>query len=112
MTSHTSGPWQLVVNDDPRGQPSPFYRGIIALVEKGDRHITVVSDGRTVEIEEWEPNGRLIAAAPRLLEAVERILSLDDGADATAWQLALEECTAVCAEARGNATHPIAKRQS
>ncbi len=67
MSKHTPGPWSLVVNSDPRGQPSPFYRGTVALIEKGDRHITVVSDGRTVELEEWEPNGHIIAAAPELL---------------------------------------------
>lgn len=101
--AHTPGPWQLVVNSDPRGQPSPFYRGIIALVEKGDRHLTVVSDGREVPLEEWEPNGRLIAAAPRMLEALEGIVAMHRGGPNAVgnWDAAFEECEAAIAEARG-----------
>ena len=101
--THTKGPWSLVVNDDPRGQPSPFYRGIIALVEKGDRHLTVVSDGREVPLEEWEPNGRLIAASPYMLAALEGIVALLDDGDTSAQDAptAIAKCKMAIAEARG-----------
>ena len=75
-TKHTPGPWELVVENDPRGQPSPMYRGLIAFVESSpDRRLAIVDPiGNTVSHEDWLANARLIAAAPALLEALEAMV--------------------------------------
>jgi hypothetical protein len=72
--THTPGPWEAVLNDDPRGQPSPMYRSTICTVEhSGERCLTVVQqDGLTSSRWQWVANARLIAAAPDLLEVVKR----------------------------------------
>lgn len=72
MTKATSGPWEAILSDDPRGQPQVMYRGLICTVEHSpDGYKAVVSDGRTVQPNEWEANARLIAAAPDLLVALQ-----------------------------------------
>jgi hypothetical protein len=72
---HTQGTWDAVLNDDPRGQPVPYYSGLICTVEHGERYLAVVSDGRRVSTDEWEPNARLIAAAPDLLAALKAAMA-------------------------------------
>lgn len=70
--AHTPGPWVAVLENDPRGQPVPYYRGLVATVEHGARYLAVVTQtGRSVPKDEWEANARLIASAPDLLEALE-----------------------------------------
>lgn len=70
-STHTPGPWAPVLRDDPRGQPVPYYRALIAWIAcSPDRRLTVIqAEERTVSKDEWEPNTRLIAAAPDLLDA-------------------------------------------
>lgn len=67
--NHTPGPWEAVLALDKRGQPSPMYRGLVALVE--NRLAVVHASGDTVQKEQWEAHCRLIAAAPDLLAACE-----------------------------------------
>jgi hypothetical protein len=67
----TPGPWEAVLKDDSRGQPVCYYRGLIALVES--RLSVVLGPGHaydTVPEEQWEPNAKLIAAAPDLADAL------------------------------------------
>jgi hypothetical protein len=72
--SHTPGPWEAVTQNDPRGQPSLFYSGLVAILEMSpDRRLTVVTP-RRVQPSEWTANARLIAAAPELYAVSLRIL--------------------------------------
>lgn len=100
MTGHTQGEWRLVSESD---QPQSLYSGIIAICEHGERRITVVSDGRRVRPAEWEPNGALIAAAPRMLAALEGVVALHRGGPNAVgnWDAAFAECESAIAEARG-----------
>lgn len=74
--THTPGPWEAVLDDDPRGQPVAYYRGIVAFVERSpDRTIAVVAESvECVNKSEWDGNARLIAAAPTMLGALRKIL--------------------------------------
>lgn len=73
----TPGRWEAIQNDDPRGQPSPFYLALVATVEHSpDRYLAVVAkDRETVSREEWPANCDLIATArtalPELLDEVD-----------------------------------------
>lgn len=64
-TPGTPTPWEVVRRDDPRGQPVPYYRGLICTVEHSpDRYIAIVTkDGRSVTREEWPNNAELIVLA-------------------------------------------------
>jgi hypothetical protein len=63
---HTSGPWshdwQFIVAPDPAGIHPDIYIAEIAETDE---------EGRVATPEQREANGRLIAAAPRLLKALE-----------------------------------------
>lgn len=99
---HTSGPWNLlgeikwVGDDDTKyrlycgvvGADGP-YRGEICGIQSAD-HIAGVNR------EEAEANGRLIAAAPDLLEALKGLLSTAD--IHSGWG---EEAVAAIAKAEG-----------
>jgi hypothetical protein len=65
--THTPGPWEAVLADDPRGQPVPYYRGLVALVEN---RLSVVAKCGYAPKEHWEANASLIAAAPDMLTAL------------------------------------------
>ena len=64
-SEHTPGPWQqdwqFIVAPDPDGIHTDIY---IAEIAEED------SDGRVASPEQQEANGRLIVAAPELLEAL------------------------------------------
>lgn len=79
MSAHTPGPWEAVLPGDPRGQPVPYYAGLVALVSH-DPSISVVTEGGYSAAKEWEANARLIAAAPDLLAAAQRALVALQGA--------------------------------
>lgn len=71
IPQYTPGPWEAVLITDPRGQPVPYYPGLICTVEHGNRYQSVVaSDGRAASVDQWVPNCWLIAAAPDLLTAL------------------------------------------
>ncbi|MGA9884084.1 MAG: hypothetical protein WBQ34_10225 [Candidatus Acidiferrales bacterium] len=69
--------WEVVLHDDPRGQPVPFYVGLIATFEYCGRYIAVVAKGGYVPKEQWEANARYAAAAanavPKLIAENERL---------------------------------------
>lgn len=70
MCKYTPGPWEAVLSDDPRGQPVPHYRALIALVSQSP-HLSIVAAQRdTVPRQEWEGNARIIAAAPEMHAAL------------------------------------------
>lgn len=75
---HTPGPWQV-----------RSLAPNIALQIVGS-HI-VIAALPTLNNEPWAPaNARLIAAAPKLLAALQVILALDDGDNAELWDFAAE----------------------
>ena len=68
MSKHTPGPWKVVENGNP------LSSGIVAIIQHSpERLLTVEEDhfgGPWCAPDTWEANGRLIAAAPDLLEAL------------------------------------------
>lgn len=73
---HTPGPWEHIAADDPRGQPVPYYRGLICLISTDPYQAVVAKVWDTVEVEEWPANAALIAAAPELLLACKKLAEL------------------------------------
>lgn len=55
-----------VVVEDPNGQPSPMYRGLVCLVSMLPSIAVVTEDGSTVDSNTWPEVARLIASAPEL----------------------------------------------
>lgn len=92
---HTPGPWEAVLENDPRGQPVCYYRAIIGLMAMTgsglkDGYLSVIaSNERLVKRDELEPNAKLIAAAPDLYSAVMQWLIADDAEDEAGYQAAL-----------------------
>lgn len=59
----TGGRWEAVSENDPRGQPVPYYLGVIALLQKGpEGTLALVTDGRACSPDEWANNAAFIAA--------------------------------------------------
>ena len=93
--THTPGPWRVSLVDDTR-------------VEDATGNCVAEIDGDYNQPETWpamEANSRLIAAAPDLLEALERMTYLQSGgpvksSDADKW---LKEARAAIAKAKGEA---------
>ncbi|MFW5988293.1 MAG: hypothetical protein ACOCQA_02510 [bacterium] len=77
MPNYTPGPWKPVIGKD---QPVPYYKRLICLVESdGQNRKAVVVErdvAETVSKDEWKANTRLLAAAPELLEAAEKVLRI------------------------------------
>lgn len=100
----TSGPWTAVTGDS---QPSIFYRGLVATVERSpERWLSVVADCGAVGPDEWEGNTRLLAAAPDLLSALRAFLRMDDKTEpitAAEWNAAVVMGRAAIAKATGTA---------
>lgn len=82
LAGATPGEWSAILPDDPRGQPSGMYCGLVALVSASDKPLAVVTDGRDCDPDEWQANTVLIAHAPgdlqRLLDLVEKADALAD----------------------------------
>ena len=72
-TSHTPGPWKLSDGSSPLRLMSPAVRGYDLA------HIYVTDPITRKRTEEYAANARLIAAAPDLLAALERILRASTG---------------------------------
>lgn len=71
---HTPGPWRY---DDKTGDSG----GLVVWAEGGDRVARVCWDScdeQSEALSETEPNARLIAAAPELLEALQDAMKLID----------------------------------
>ena len=68
---HTPGPWTF-------GRAIPADDTVARIVRAGDDHIAVVMD-LDGAAQEAVDNARLIAAAPQLLRALQRLTRPDDG---------------------------------
>ena len=68
---HTSGPWTF-------GRAIPADDTVARIVRAGDDHIAVVMDLESAAQESVD-NARLIAAAPQMLLALQRLTRPDDG---------------------------------
>jgi hypothetical protein len=68
-TKHTPKPWrkdmQFVVADDPTGEHPDIYIAEIVVADEESRYV--------LSEDEQDANGRLIAAAPELLDALIRL---------------------------------------
>lgn len=83
-----SGPeniWEAVAPDDPRGQPSAAYRGLVCYVSTDPCLAVVTADGRAVPSDQWPRIARLIAACPTMADY---ILRRADAGDAEAARIA------------------------
>jgi multidrug resistance efflux pump len=88
--------WEVVMEDNPRGQPSPMYRGLVALVSCSPSIAVVTTDGSTVESDQWENVARLIARAP---EQAARIAALES--ESAQYREAAEKAEKECERLRG-----------
>jgi len=73
-TAHTPGPWELVTDDDPRGQPQGAYRSLVAFVSR-EPPLAIVANVERVDPAAWKANARLIASAPDLLRQRDALLA-------------------------------------
>lgn len=76
-TSATPGPWQALLLEGPYKWP---FRVIQILTQED---VAIMSTGSDVDRYEASANARLIAAAPCLLAACQRMLAMYDAALAT-----------------------------
>jgi len=93
--------WESVSPDDPRGQPSAAYRGLVCYVSTDPCLAVVTADGSAVPPDQWPGIAHLIAAAPDLFEALD-----PEALEAIADEIDCFEHSARAAGLRG-----IAKRQ-
>jgi hypothetical protein len=69
----TDSPWEAIRQQDPRGQPSPIYRGLVALFaySAGPGTIAITQrDGLDVSADSWMINAELMAAARNALRSL------------------------------------------
>lgn len=72
MSAHTPGPWHVMPQVDPSR---------LDIQEKDDAGYAVASawGGGNVMEEAMQSNARLIAAAPRMLDLLKRVVAIADG---------------------------------
>jgi hypothetical protein len=108
MTQHTHGQWNAEVwTSDNRGWSNPTQYVTIRSGRTIVAHYTTDTDEYPQADEENAANARLIAAAPDLLEALQRVLStveymyhINPNPDGVLWQDVLV-CRTVIAKATG-----------
>jgi hypothetical protein len=69
----TDPPWEAIRQQDPRGQPSPIYRGLVALFaySAGPGTIAITQrDGLDVSADSWMINAELMASARNSLRSL------------------------------------------
>lgn len=88
MSKHTPGPWNVGHEDENTGE--------IEVISDGRPYVCLVLPGAIDEV--TPANARLIAAAPELLEALQRLVDAVDP-ESTGWG----EAVAVIAKATGEA---------
>lgn len=94
MSEHTLGPWVRVA-DSIKSRTADCV--VVRLPAQTDR----VGDESPEQIERWDADARLIAAAPELLEAFEKLVSLIDAGEGT-WTLEEQQkARAAIAKAKG-----------
>ena len=97
---HTPGPWNIGSSDLPVSRMSIHCKG-----HKESCHSTValMVSRMTIGISHDEElaNARLIAAAPEMLEALEKLLSIQERGDVASWANEWGEARAVVAKATG-----------
>jgi arginine utilization protein RocB len=100
MSKHTPGPWVLVGN-------SIKSRKADCIVVRLPAHTDCVGDESDQQIERWNADSNLIAAAPELLEALEDLVCLAERAmresESGEWMVdeELRDARAAIAKARG-----------
>jgi len=105
MSEHTPGPWtysrseqygdwRFYVAQADGARYTPHYSDVATLIAE-----TVSDERRSIQ----EANARLIAAAPDLLEALSRLIEIEDGPGMAVigWEGAMERAYAAIAKARG-----------
>lgn len=79
----TEGPWEAVLAADPRGQPVPYYAGLVCLIQDGgpaERVSVVTGDGRFVPSRAWQANALHIATfdPPTVLALIARLREVEE----------------------------------
>lgn len=97
MSEKTTARWEAIFDGDPRGQPAPFYCGLVALVSMSPSIAIVTADGSAIDASEWPEVARLIASAPELAERLEK----SEAALSTARIDGAREFAEFCVERRG-----------
>lgn len=102
MNKHTPGPWDVLNSkkEEWYGRPLDYWT-----VTAKDRDLWICASP------EWDPehdeestaNARLIAAAPELLEALQKIVAAADGEGWSQLDATLANARAAIAKARGEA---------
>jgi hypothetical protein len=100
VRQHTPGPWVAREWHDRDYEGECIAQGWS--VTDSDGHRVPLYSGETADLSEAEANGQLIAAAPELLAALERLLNSGDVRDA-ADAGALKQARAAIAKAVGSA---------
>lgn len=91
-TTHTPGPWDCMFADGINVR-HPIIRG-----DKG----TICQSAWMGNADETNANARLIAAAPDLLEALTRLVDIDDGnMGVIGWDAVIDAARAAIAKATG-----------
>ena len=105
IAQHTPGPWTLVPKDTPKGTLMvDSVSGLVAVMES--------SKTRGVKYENAEANARLIAAAPELLDALQKLRAAaplfwdDDNAEIGQLDSACAVADAAIAKATGTTSAP------
>ena len=81
MSEHTPGPWEQVA-DSIKSRKADCV--VVRLPAQTDR----VGDESPEQLERWNADARLIAAAPELLEALENLLKVHEGEGGTQYNAA------------------------
>lgn len=94
---HTPGPWALTA------EGFGFSVRSAGTMENGylSEHICSMDHYRDDRAEEQTPNARLIAAAPELLEALQKLCAIADDGDVASWVSEWDAARAAIAKATG-----------
>lgn len=95
--ARTPGDWEAVLPGDARGQPVPYYPGVVALVSHSPQ-ITIVTRARSTRPEEWPANAQLIAMAPLLARLVRSVAEAECDLIDPSWSKTCPELTGIVAE--------------
>ena len=101
-TQHTPGPWYVGTEFNDQGRH--IYAAQKVRHEDGDEwHPLIACTDDDERLVDWQANARLIAAAPDLLEALQRMLDAPSHGTHEAMRRANEAARAAIAKATGAA---------